>query len=51
MAETGFLLASDFLMMAALLIPVPPRGRTALWVFMLGSIVTKWTGVGIGGFG
>jgi hypothetical protein len=32
------------LLLAAVLIPVPPRGRTILWVVMLGLIVTLWTG-------
>jgi len=30
------------LMLAAVLIPVPPGGRTILWIVMLGLIVTLW---------
>ena len=51
MTEVSLLIASDFLMMAALLLPMPPKPRTALWFIMLGSIAAKWTGVGVGGLG
>ncbi len=51
MAEVSLLIASDFLMMAALLLPIPSKPRTALWVIMLGSIATKWAGIGVGALG
>jgi hypothetical protein len=51
MAEASLLLASDFVMMAALLLPIPPKPRTALWLIMLGSIATKWAGIGVSALG
>jgi hypothetical protein len=44
MNEATLSLVSGCLLLAALLIPVPPRGRTILWIVMLGLIVTLWTG-------
>ena len=48
MSETTLLLVTGCLLLAAILIPVPPRARTALWVVMLGLIVLLWVGVSIG---
>lgn len=49
MAEASLLVASDFVMMAALLLPVPAKSRTALWFIILGSIAIRWIGIGVGG--
>jgi len=51
MSDTTLFLVTGALMLAAILIPVPPRGRTILWVLMLGLIVLMWIGVSIEGFG
>jgi hypothetical protein len=51
MAEASLLVASDFVMMAALLLPIPSKPRTALWLIMLGAIATKWVGIGVGTLG
>ena len=48
MSETTLFLVTSCLLLAAVLIPVPPRGRTILWVVMLGLIVTVWAGVSLG---
>ncbi|HZK91102.1 MAG TPA: hypothetical protein VFC56_13230 [Stellaceae bacterium] len=48
MSETTLFLVTGCLLLAAILIPVPPRGRTILWVVMLGLIVALWTGVTLG---
>jgi hypothetical protein len=48
MSETSLFLVTGCLLLAAILIPVPPRGRTVLWVVMLGFIVTLWVGVSLG---
>jgi len=50
MKETSLFLVSGCLLLAAMLIPVPPRGRTVLWVVMLGLIVTLWVGISRGDF-
>jgi hypothetical protein len=50
MSETTLLLVTGCLLLAAVLIPVPPRGRTLLWVVMLGLIVTLWIGASLGDF-
>ena len=50
MKETSLFLVSGCLLLAAMLIPVPPRGRTVLWVVMLGLIVTLWVGISLGDF-
>jgi hypothetical protein len=42
MTEIPLLLVTCALVLAAILIPVPPRGRLALWGVMLGSIVAMW---------
>jgi hypothetical protein len=46
MTETTLLLVTVCLLLAA--IPVPPRGRTILWIVMLGFIVVLWVGVSLG---
>jgi hypothetical protein len=51
MTETTLFLVSGALMLAAILIPVPARGRAILWVVMLGLIVLLWVGVSIEGYG
>jgi hypothetical protein len=51
MSDTTLFLVTGALMLAAILIPVPPRGRTALWVLMLSLIVLMWIGVSIEGYG
>jgi len=51
MSDTTLFLVTGALMLAAVLIPVPPPGRTMLWVVMLGLIVLMWIGVSIEGFG
>jgi hypothetical protein len=50
MSETSLFLVTVCLLLAAVLIPVPPRGRVVLWVVMIGLIVTLWTGVSLGDF-
>jgi hypothetical protein len=50
MSETSLFLVTGCLLLAAVLIPVPPRGRTILWIVMLGLIVTLWVGVSLGDF-
>jgi hypothetical protein len=42
MIEIPLLLATSALALAAVLIPVPLRGRLALWGVMLGSIISMW---------
>jgi hypothetical protein len=51
MSDTTLFLVTGALMLAAILIPVPPRARTMLWVLMLGAIVLMWIGISIEGFG
>jgi hypothetical protein len=51
MSDTSLFLVTGALMLAAILIPVPPRGRTILWVLMLSLIVMMWIGVSIEGYG
>jgi hypothetical protein len=51
MSDTSLFLVTGALMLAAILIPVPPKTRTALWVLMLSLIVLMWIGVSIEGFG
>jgi hypothetical protein len=51
MSDTTLFLVTGALMLAAILIPVPPPGRTALWIVMLGLIVLMWIGVSVEGFG
>ena len=51
MSDTTLFLVTGALMLAAILIPVPPRARTMLWVFMLSLIVLMWIGVSIEGYG
>jgi hypothetical protein len=51
MSDTTLFLVTGALMLAAILIPVPPKTRTALWVLMLSLIVLMWIGVSIEGFG
>ena len=50
MSETSLFLVTGCLLLAAVLIPVPPRLRTALWIVMLGLIVVLWAGVSLGDF-
>jgi hypothetical protein len=50
MSETSLFLVTGCLLLAAVLIPVPPRMRTALWMVMLGLIVIIWVGVSLGDF-
>jgi hypothetical protein len=50
MHEKTLLLVTGFIMLAAILIPVPRRPRTILWCVMLGVILTLWVGVGLGYF-
>jgi hypothetical protein len=50
MSETSLFLIMGCLLLAAVLIPVPPRGRTILWMVMLGLIVVLWAGVSLGDF-
>jgi hypothetical protein len=50
MSETTLFLVTSCLLLAAVLIPVPPRGRTVLWVVMLGLIVLLWAGASLGDF-
>jgi hypothetical protein len=42
MTEIPLLLATCAIVLAAILIPVPPRGRVALWAVMLGAIISIW---------
>lgn len=51
MSETTLFLVTGCLLLAAVLIPVPPRGRTVLWVVMLGLIVVLWAGASLGDLG
>jgi hypothetical protein len=51
MSDTTLFLVTGALMLAAILIPVPPRARTALWVLMLSMIVLMWIGVSLEGLG
>jgi hypothetical protein len=51
MTETTLFLTTGALMLAAILIPVPPPGRTILWVVMLSLIVLMWVGASIEGYG
>jgi len=51
MTDTTLFLVTGALMLAAVMIPVPPPGRTALWIVMLGLIVLMWIGVSIEGYG
>jgi hypothetical protein len=51
MSDTTLFLVTGALMLAAILIPVPSSGRTALWIVMLGLIVLMWIGVSIEGYG
>jgi len=48
MHEKTVLIVTGFLMLAAILIPVPRRSRAILWCVMLGVIVTVWVGVSLG---
>ena len=41
-------IAAGFLMLAAILIPVPRRARTVLWCVMLGVILTLSVSVSLG---
>ena len=50
MSETTLFLVTGCLLLAAVLIPVPPRGRMILWAVMLALIVTLWAGVSLGDF-
>jgi hypothetical protein len=50
MSETSLFLVTGCLLLAAVLIPVPPRMRMALWMAMLGLIVVIWVGVSLGDF-
>jgi hypothetical protein len=49
MTEPTLFLVTGGLLLAALLIPVPPRGRIVLWVVMFGLILTLWTSNGYRG--
>jgi hypothetical protein len=51
MSDTTLFLVTGALMLAAILIPVPPPGRTILWVVMLSVIVLMWVGVSLEGYG
>ncbi|HUI34101.1 MAG TPA: hypothetical protein VLX67_01100 [Stellaceae bacterium] len=51
MSDTTLFLVTGALMLAAILIPVPPRARTALWILMLSLIVMMWIGVSVQGYG
>jgi hypothetical protein len=48
MTEYALLMATGCMLLAAVLIPVPPRGRVILWAIMLGLIVTLWLCIGLG---
>jgi hypothetical protein len=50
MSETSLFLVTGCLLLAAVLIPVPTRGRTILWIVMLGLIVVLWAGISLGQF-
>jgi len=50
MTETALFLATAALLLAAVLIPVPPRGRLVLWIVMLGVILVMWIGMTLGQF-
>ena len=50
MTETALFLATGAMLLAAVLIPVPPRGRFILWLLMVGLIVSMWVGVTLGQF-
>jgi hypothetical protein len=51
MSDTTLFLVTGALMLAAILIPVPSRGRTVLWLLMLSLIVMMWIGVSLEGYG
>jgi hypothetical protein len=51
MPDTSLFLVTGALMLAAVLIPVPPPGRTILWILMLGLIVLMWIGASLQGYG
>ena len=50
MSETTLFLVTGCLLLAAVMIPVPPRGRVILWIFMLSLIVIMWVGITLGDF-
>jgi hypothetical protein len=50
MSETSLFLVTGCLLLAAVLIPVPPRLRTVLWIAMLGLIVALWAAISLGDF-
>jgi hypothetical protein len=50
MDESSFLFATCCLLLAAVLIPLPLRGRAVLWGVMLGSIAIVWVGIALGLF-
>ena len=47
MGETTVFIVTISLLLAGVMIPVPPRGRTSLWFVMLGVIVIAWVGVSL----
>ena len=51
MTEITLFLTTGALMLAAILIPVPPSGRIILWVVMLSLIVLMWIGASVAGYG
>jgi len=48
MTETAILIATVALILAAIMIPIPPRGRAILWAAMLVAIISLWVGVSVG---
>jgi hypothetical protein len=48
MTETTLFVATAAMLLAAVLIPVPVRGRFVLWTVMVGLILTMWIGVTLG---
>ena len=48
MTERTLLLVTGFLLLAAVLIPVPWRARIVLYGVMLGLIVVVWVGASLG---
>jgi apolipoprotein N-acyltransferase len=50
MSEPTLFLVTGCLLLAAVMIPVPRRGRIVLWIFMLGLIVFLWVGITLGDF-
>jgi len=50
MSEKILLLVCGLLLVAAVLIPVPPRGRAVLWAVLIGLIATVWGGESLGYF-